>query len=312
MGLRVNVDNFARAETDRMFASILADSGGVNRWMHVRTPTPLDHQPVIRMNRDTLYSGAVVDLTDEATLTLPDAAGRYISAMVVNENHYVNAVLHEPGEHRLTVTDFDSPYVLVAVRILVDPTDSGDVAAVNALQDELRVTAGSATQFAPPVYDDASLTDTRKALLELARGLGGFARAFGRRDGVDPLRHLIATAAGWGGLPEQEAYYVNVDPGLPIGAYALTLRDVPVDGFWSISLYDAEGYFPRGTGGKVSINSLTATHNRDGSVAVNFGGTGDRPNLLTLVDGWNYLVRLYRPRKEILEGAWTFPSISRA
>src|SRR4051812_4706567 len=249
MGLLVNVDNFARAETDRMFTSILADSGGVNQWMHNRTPTPLDHQPVIRMNRDTLYSAAVVDITDGATLTLPDGAGRYISAMVVNEDHYVNAVLHDPGDHRLSVADFDTPYALVAVRILVDPAHSGDVAAVNALQDQLRVTAGSATPFAPPDYDETSLTDTRNALLELARGLGGFAHAFGRKDAVDPVRHLIATAAGWGGLPEQEAYYINVEPGLPVGEYVLTVPDVPVDGFWSISLYNAEGYFPQETNG---------------------------------------------------------------
>jgi hypothetical protein len=24
--------------------------------------------------------------------------------------------------------------------------------------------------------------------------------------------------------------------------------------------------------------------------------------------GWNYMVRLYRPRAEILNGKWTFPS----
>jgi hypothetical protein len=73
----VNVDNFGRAETNRMFAAILADSGGVNRWMHNRGPTSLDHQPVIRMNRDTLYSGAIVNITGGATLTIPDSGGRY-------------------------------------------------------------------------------------------------------------------------------------------------------------------------------------------------------------------------------------------
>jgi hypothetical protein len=25
------------------------------------------------------------------------------------------------------------------------------------------------------------------------------------------------------------------------------------------------------------------------------------------VPGWNYIVRLYRPRKDILDGTWTFP-----
>ena len=49
------------------------------------------------MNRDTLYSSAVVDISEGATLTLPDTAGRYLSAMVVNRDHYVNAVLHGPA-----------------------------------------------------------------------------------------------------------------------------------------------------------------------------------------------------------------------
>jgi hypothetical protein len=58
MSVLVNADNFARAETDRMFQAVLADSGGVNKQMHNRAPTPLDHQPVIRQNRDTLYTAA--------------------------------------------------------------------------------------------------------------------------------------------------------------------------------------------------------------------------------------------------------------
>jgi hypothetical protein len=65
----------------------------------------------------------------------------------------------------------------------------------------------------------------------------------GARMLVDPVRHLIATAAEWGGLPDHEAVYLNVDPGLPTGEYRLTVRDVPVDGRWSISLYNAAGYF---------------------------------------------------------------------
>jgi hypothetical protein len=55
----VNVDNFARAESDRTCAAVQQQAGGVNRWFHYRAPTPVDQQTVIRMNRDTLYSGAV-------------------------------------------------------------------------------------------------------------------------------------------------------------------------------------------------------------------------------------------------------------
>jgi hypothetical protein len=309
---KVNVDNFVRAETNRMLAAVLADSGGVNQWAHNRVPTPLDHQPVIRQNRDTLYSAAVVDITKAATLVMPDAGGRYMSAMPVNQDHYVNKRFHEPGEHHLTMREFETPYVLLAVRILVDPNDGTDVAAVNALQDQLVVRAASSTPFEPPSYDEGTFTATRQALLELAKGLGGFAHAFGRRDSVDPVRHLIASAAAWGGLPGYEAFYLNVEPGLPVGEYELTVRDVPVDGFWSISLYNPQGYFPQDSGGPVSVNNLTATPGPDGAITVHFGGCKDgRPNCLPLVDGWNYLVRLYRPRPEVLDGSWTFPSVRR-
>src|SRR5262245_15788163 len=98
----VNVDNFARAESNRMFAALLTESGGINQWMHNRVPTPIDDQPVIRQNRDTLYSAAIVDAREGFTLTMPDAGERYVSAMLVNQDHYVTAVLHEAGEHHVT------------------------------------------------------------------------------------------------------------------------------------------------------------------------------------------------------------------
>ena len=137
-GIRVGVDNFARAETDRMFGSLQAEAGGVNVLKHNRVPTPVEHQPVIRMNRDTLYSVAVADISEGATVTIPDGGDRYVSVMVVNQDHYINRIFHRPGEHRLTIEEFDTPWVVVGARILVDPGDTDDVAAVNALQDAIQ------------------------------------------------------------------------------------------------------------------------------------------------------------------------------
>ncbi len=37
-----------------------------------------------------------------------------------------------------------------------------------------------------------------------------------------------------------------------------------------------------------------------------------RPGILPVMDGWNYLVRLYRPRAEILNGTRAFPAIEPA
>jgi hypothetical protein len=309
-GTPVNVTNFERAETDRMFAAIQAQAGGTNQLFHNRVPTPIDQQTVIRMNRDTLYSGAIVDISAGATIVVPDAGPRYLSVMIVNQDHYVNRVFHKPGQYDLTVEEFGTPYVLVAARMLVDPADPADVAAVNALQDQLSLRAGSARPFVMPAYGQASFDATRAALLELAKGLGSFEHAFGAKNDVNPVLHLIGTAAGWGGLPDREAVYVNVNPGLPAGEYQLTVRDVPVDGFWSISLYNAAGYFEPNDRGAYSINNLTATRDQDGSVTIGFGGCEDgRPNCLPITDGWTYVVRLYRPRAEILDGTWAFPML---
>jgi hypothetical protein len=312
-GTAVNVTNFERAETDRMFAAIQVQAGGVNQLFHNRVPTPVDRQTVIRMNRDTLYSGAVVDISAGATIVVPDAGRRYLSVMIVNQDHYINRVFHRPGHYDLTVKEFGTPYVLAAARVLVDPADPADVAAVNALQDQFSLQASSARPFVMPAYDQTSFDATRAALLELAKGLGSFEHAFGAKNEVNPVLHLIGTAAGWGGLPDREAVYVNVNPGLPAGEYQLTVPDVPVDGFWSISLYNAAGYFEPNDRGAYSINNVTAARDQGGSVTIHFGGCDDgRPNCLPITDGWNYVVRLYRPRAEILDGSWAFPTLEPA
>ena len=309
--VHVTFENFVRIESARMFAGIAASAGGSNRWNHYRTPTPIDQQTGLRMNRDTLYSAAIIDVSQGATITIPDAAERYISVMFVNEDHYINLVLHSGGTFDLTAEALGSDFVLAAARVLVDPEDPADVAAVNALQDQLALSSVAARQFAPIPYDEDSFTATRGAVLELAKGLDGFDRAFGRREDVDPIRHLLGAAAGWGGLPESEAFYINVNPELPVGEYTLTIGDVPVDGFWSISLYDADGYFAENASGAYSVNDITAQRDDDGTITVRFGGDPAAPNALPIEDGWNYLVRLYRPHPEVLDGSWSFPSIRR-
>ena len=316
MSTAVNADNFVRAETDRMFADLQRDAGGINTWNHNRAPAAIDHQTVIRLNRDTLYSFAVVDVSQGATVTIPDAGDRYVSVMLVNQDHYVNRVLHAPGEHPIGVDEVDTPWVMVAARILVDPADAADVATVNALQDGLGLTAGSAHAFAMPDYDEESFGRTRSAILELAKGVGaaiaGAERpAFGRKEEVDPIHHLIGAAAGWGGLPPDEAIYVGAFPGLPgDGEYSVTVRDVPVDGFWSVSVYNEQGFFEPNDRDAYSVNNITATPNDDGSITVYFGGCADdRPNCIPIMDGWNYIVRLYRPRREVKSGEWTFPEV---
>ncbi len=308
MGETVNVDNFVRAETARMFDGTLAQAGGVNRWVHLRGPVPLDQQVVIRMNRDTLYSASIVDISSGAVLEVPDVGDRYLSVMVVNEDHLVNRVLREPGRHELTVEEHGTPFVNLSVRIFVDPDDPDDVAAVNAHQDTLLIEAESHGPYQHPDYDTASLGRTRELLLQLFEGVPDSRGLFGSAAEVDPVRHLLGTAAAWGGLPEREAYYAVETEPRPAEHHRIVFRDVPVDAFWSFTVYNREGYLEADPSGRCSFNGVTATPDGDGSVTIDLD-TEDRGyrNHLPVVEGWNYAIRMYRPRAEILEGRWSPP-----
>jgi hypothetical protein len=195
---------------------LVKDSGGqLGRFNHRREVADVDHQTVIRLNRDTLYSSAVFDLdAGPVTITLPGAGSRFRSMQVISEDHYVPAVYYTAGAHTLTTQMVGTRYVAVAIRALVDPNDPADVAKVRALQDAITVKQAAPGKFEVPDWDPVSQKKIRDALLVLAAS----------------------------------------------------------------------------------------------STTVQFGGCdGKVPNCIPVMKGWNYTVRLYRPRPEILNGSWKFP-----
>src|SRR5262249_51183885 len=124
-------------------------------------------------------------------------------------------------------------------------------------------------------------------------------------------RHLIGSAVAWGGNPEKDAIYFSVAPAQNDGAkaYRLTVGQVPVDAFWSVTVYNKDGYFTPNPPNAYSLNNLTPERDANGEITIQFGGcAAPTPNCLPITPGWNYLVRLYRPRDEILSGEWTFPA----
>ncbi len=130
-----------------------------------------------------------------------------------------------------------------------------------------------------PDYDQDSFDNTRQAVLTLAAGVSSADTMFGTKADVNPVHHLLGTAAGWGGLPAKEATYLVVNAGLPVGRYELDVGDdVPVDAFWSISVYNADGFFEPNPSGVYSVNSITGVRDPDGAITVRFGDHGpDRP-----------------------------------
>lgn len=309
MATHVSPDNFVRAETDQYFANI--SRSGLGEFLHFRDFGPLDDQLVVRQNRDTLYSAAVFDLdAGPVSITLPDAGGRFRSLQVITQDHYVPEVSYTSGTHTFDRERIGTRYVMVALRTLVNPNDPTDLAAVHELQDGVVAEQAGKGTFEIPDWDPASQKTVRDALVELFSTLPDSRGMFGAEGEVDPVRRLIGSAAAWGGNPEREALYLTVNPPANDGqtVHRLTVRDVPVDGFWSITVYNADGYFTPNSQNAYCINDVTAIKDDDGSITVQFGGCdGSARNCLPITPGWNYLVRLYRPRPEILDGAWTFP-----
>ena len=306
----VTVENFIRAESDTYIGNFARENDSLEKLVHRREPASIDHQTVIRINRDTLYSSGVFDLdAGPVTITMPDPEKRFMSLMAVSQDHYATTV-YGKGAHTFTRDKVGTRYVLIGVRTFVDPDDPADVKKVHALQDAIKVSQKNAGKLELPMWDAASQKKIRDALLVLASTIGGFDRAFGTKAQVDPVRHLIGTAAAWGGNPDKDAKYINVVPAKNDGTtvYKLNVKNVPVEAFWSVSVYNEQGYYEKNSQNAYSLNSVTATKDRDGTFAIQFGGCdGKIPNCLPVMKGWNTTVRLYRPRAEILNGKWKFP-----
>jgi hypothetical protein len=307
----VTVDKYIRAQSDIYFGQTVK-AGAFGKFRHGRELAPIDRRLIIRPNRDTLYSLAVFDFdAGPVTVTLPDAGKRFMVMQVVNEDQYTPAVYYGAGRHTLTKEGIGTRYGIVVVRALVDPAKPQDLQQVHALQDGLALSQQSPGTFEIPTWDEPSLKKVRAALLQLGETISDTRRMFGaKEDQVDPVRHLIGTALVWGGLPEKDALYLPITPARNDGTtiHKLTVKDVPVDGFWSITVYNAEGYLEPTPYNAYAVSKITAKKGADGSVAIQFGGCdGEIPNCLPIMKGWNYTVRLFRPRPEILHGTWKFP-----
>ena len=308
--VEVNVENFVRAETDSYMARYAA-RGAFGTFVHVREPVPIEEQDVIRMNRDTLYSVGVFDVTEPVTITKPDGGGRFQSLLAISQDHFVVGVEHDPGSYTFSKDDVGTRYLFVIFRTFVDPNDEAEIAGAHRMQDGISVSQSDVGSFDVPDWDNESLDRVRSLLNALSSGVtGDVTGAFGSRDEIDPIRHLLATGSGWGGNPPYAATYMNGTPAQNDGKvpHSLTVKDAPVDGFWSITVYNRDGFMQKNDRDAYSFNGVTTARNKDGSVTVHFGGCEDnRVNCLPITDGWNYIVRLYRPRPEILDGSWTFP-----
>ncbi|WP_417712101.1 DUF1214 domain-containing protein [Roseibium aggregatum] len=306
--VKVTIDNYVHAESNTNMAGYVK-KGAFGKFLHEREMVNAADQIVIRSNVDTLYSMLIVDLTTPVTIYLPDPGNRFQSLECLSEQHSIQPTVYGPGYFEFTQELMGTRYAFCVVRTFADPADADDMKAAHALQDQLKVEQVNIGEFNVPNWDQKSLNTMRQLLQQIAQTRPSTRGYFGIKEDLNQLYWTLGAAAGWGGNPYEDAIYAVglVDKNDGKTPYVLNVpKEVPVEAFWSVTLYDAKGYLPANKSGIYSFNSVTAKPNQDGSYTISFGGDG--PNRFELVEGWNYVVRMYRPKKELIEGHWRFPS----
>jgi hypothetical protein len=136
------------------------------------------------------------------------------------------------------------------------------------------------------------------------------------------LKRAIVTQQGLGAnLPEDAIYPLNLGDadGKPLdGANAYVLHfdagaTPPVNAFWSITLYDSDGFQVANVLNRFAVSSwMPFQHNPDGSLDLYFQhespGKDKESNWLPAPSGpFNLTMRLYGPRQDALTGKWNPP-----
>jgi len=306
----VTPENYIRAETDFAFAGFQENAGNrINQFYYITEPTPLDQQPVVRMNRDTLYAAAVVDTRGGATVTIPEFPDdRYFSLLLIDNDHYAPAVFYQSGTHEIPD---DTRYVTVVQRIqLMDPADPDDLAVVNRLQQEFTINAASSELFPAPNWDMESMLALRSEYeLEFQKFDQYEPDWMGPRGEVNEQTRHIAAAGAWGLFPEKDAVYINYSgPPDAEQCYVATYEVPDNDAFWSITVYGEDGFMKSDDN---IVNDRNVVLNDDGNFTVYFGSLencGDQPNRVDITTGWNFLMRVYRPGPSVLNREYVLPA----
>ncbi len=307
----VTDENYGLAETQVIFADyvkkIAAATGtnGVGLFMHNKKGADPKDRTVMRINFDTIYSFAVVDLKEDLTLIMPKTNGRYQSAWIISEEHYNPFSFENPGRYTLTERNVGTRYAMIIMRTQVNTADPTDIAKVNALQDQLELDQTDKGSYLPSnSWNMNEILKMRAKWMEIANKMSPDVM-FGKKGEVTLKEHNAGTAYGWGGLTPKQAVYPGYFP-TSIAPQTLTMKDVPVKAFWSVTVYDEEGYPQTDT---YNINSSFAKKSKDGSVVIHFGGNKNADNYMETFKGWNFSLRLYQPTEAYFDGTWKKPEL---
>lgn len=318
------------------------DPSQLNTWVIGTQPSLVKagEDKIVRMNNDTFYKLAFVDLRDGPVFLAAESPdeSRFVSFQLMDDRNvnYRN-VIYPQGEYTLysgrVPTDARGesiavPSLLSVVIVRVEVKDTDNAVDVAAAEDIFRTVT-----IEGPVPEDFPVVDL----------LSGFSAAvateanwrmdqvFGNKmpfrltvvgpgqvlgENVPLLSHSAGTRGGWGGPGTAHSSYetINVDRQQePLtgasGTYSVTTEPPPVKAFWSLTVYDSErgGFLHPNKHDRYHINDTLAVPNEDGTVTFLFKQDCKITdvNCLEVPAGrFDFVARYYLPSQEIRSGDW--------
>jgi hypothetical protein len=308
---RVTPDNYVEAEVDVTFTQIVRDVGS-NKFRHDGSLIPLDKQPAVTMNRDTIYSFGIFHAPKGTIISLPKSRDdRYQSAMILQTDHYIDQTFYAPGTFEInSQTEFSG----IAIRTQVDATNPEDVKYVNSLQDQIivKLPAGTvAKEYKPRDWDMPSLEALRAKYQQEAKALPNLNETSGAHRAIDPHKQRLGVSVALGLQPPQHAMYIYRDYGLKGSeCYRATYAKPGFNdkGFFSFTMYGADKYIHSE---RSTLNNRVIKSNPDDTFTLHYGpqsACGDVANRLdTPGDNWYLGVRIYRPVDAVIKNGFTMP-----
>ncbi|MEH6551689.1 MAG: DUF1214 domain-containing protein [Pseudomonadales bacterium] len=296
--IAVTPDNYTDAEAEVNFMK-WKSKDAMNKLFHLTKPTPAGPMPTIRMNRDTLYSAALVDATNGFEVHMPDQ-GVYTSVLVIDQKGYSQDYIWKPGSHKININTDNGVFAWVLFRIGLEH----GIENARKAQQTVAITGMGSKVWNPKKYDKASHEKLHDQYMNEAINSGMFLRYGADASRINMKDKRLSDAAGWGGMDFGINNYQISKNMKSNSCYSTTFEDPQAEEFWSFTMYDKDGWLlPLNE--KNILNSRDATPNADGTYTVRFNcGKDSANNLETSEDVFGFAWRVYGSSYKVRAGRW--------
>lgn len=295
---------------------------GLSNLHHFKELANKDTRWVVSPSIDHIYSMGVIDTSEPFTVVLPENDGKLVTLHLQDMNHTQPFYKVGAGTYEFTPDMFDTKYILIGLRFATDGSEDNVRRITEELHSQVQIIGGGNDLEGLPKPSTEAMQKVRAALMtEYDKLEDTYDTVQYRIQDVSDWEKMTYTVAGAFGLstPDTAMYPPYALENAKGGQCYQATYDVPKTtnemGYYSITVYNAEGYLMSNEYNIVSTNQ-GMTHNDDGTFTVVFGDMdckkhteGTNANFAhTPDDNWSFLMRVYLPDVEFMH-QYTIPEI---